>query len=151
MNNPLPGAESPTPNDLPAMTTPDLLELYQQISGRVSMYNTEALIQRMFAIRAELNGRFATLLRELTEARAQLEAERKTTDRLGGDLLAKSAQLLALQADKGRLAEALESAANRFKNAADTLTLYDRAPDADRLKQWADEVRAAITPNTKKE
>ena len=57
-----------TPNDLAPMSNDELLELYQQISSRVGMYNTEVLIQRMFEIRKKLNRRMG----ELAEAKAEV-------------------------------------------------------------------------------
>jgi hypothetical protein len=57
---PLPAGEG-TPSDAIGMADDALLELYQQISGRVSMYNTETQIARMFELRGVLRDRFASL------------------------------------------------------------------------------------------
>jgi hypothetical protein len=55
----------------------ELLELYQQISGRVSMYNTEVLIERMFELRGVLRARFSDLRAQLTAAQDELAETRK--------------------------------------------------------------------------
>ena len=51
------GSKEPPP--VSEMSDEDIVILYQQISGRVSMYNTDVLIARMFELRAELLRRLA--------------------------------------------------------------------------------------------
>lgn len=65
MNNPNPTPIDAMANDLITMPNDELLELYQQISSRVGMYNTEDLILRMFAIRNELSRRYSDLIEEV--------------------------------------------------------------------------------------
>jgi hypothetical protein len=58
---------------LSEMTDEELIELHQQISGRVGAYHTEVLIARMFEIRSVLKDRFEMIRAELAAARKALE------------------------------------------------------------------------------
>ncbi len=64
----------PAPSDALGMADDELLELYQQISGRISMYRTECQIERMFDLRGVLRDRFATLREQLAEAKRDYES-----------------------------------------------------------------------------
>ena len=63
---------TPTIKPLVEQTDAELLELYQQISGRVARYNTEVLIERMFEIRRELDGRLTALRARLATTEQEL-------------------------------------------------------------------------------
>lgn len=96
-----------TPSDLAPMSNDELLELYQQISSRVGMYNTEVLIQRMFEIRKELNRRMS----ELAEAKALTVRQLFTIQEL-------RARVEKLKADKARLDWVVENAYGLTERAA---------------------------------
>jgi len=56
----------------------ELLQLFQQVSGRVGMYGAETLILRMFEISEALNARFAELRKQLSETKTEVAAVKQS-------------------------------------------------------------------------
>lgn len=106
-------------NDLITMPNDELLELYQQISSRVGMYNTEDLILRMFAIRKELSGRFiradATIQKCKEAARVEMVGETPRTLKLLKEALTGRDQ------DYGDVADLVDTIEAELRSALDEL------------------------------